>query len=293
MQHAPYPWDIVALHHTVAWIDLRKEIQDKCLIFDFQSAQLGIGHASGPLLDQPDGIFVIFDHLLLDGLIDKGNIHVACASAFMERVYCIIIGHIAKDIALILIETISHLGEVIFLSVIHICPQHIRTGIAAPGSLLDDGRISIFLIKVGRHHAGETAEHWDDAIRLHTVMHLSGQFHAILEPAVWQFSAIAGHVLHIVPGKVSRSAKILFDLCVSITVILQGPADDFFLTDDIEHQVDAGHGGPVQERFIFIPVPECHRIGICTEIQRITHVVIRFLDDRLTDFRQCFRHIQL
>ena len=287
VQHVPHPRNALVLHGARLGAQIALKIEHERLVLLVKTGELLLVNTALPLLHNPHGVLIEIDHLLLDGAV---NFHDAEAlgqrAALVERVDCVVIGHIAEQAALGLIEGSADLVEVIFLAVLlilfgEIGLDHVRAGIIGPPTRGSGNRFGILLLEVRRDLAAKALDDRLDAIGLHAIMNLAGKLGALLEPRVGQRTTGREHILHVEPGIIRRAGEVLLHLGIRVVVLVERLTQDLLLANDVEHEVHAVHGAPVQKGLVLTPVPKRHGVGVGAEVEGVTVLVIGVLEQLL------------
>ena len=259
-----------------------------------QAVQQRGGGVALPGLDDPDGIFVGIQH---GGQNLPGNVagvHAAGVAALMEGVGGVVVGGVAVDLLLALVEQCCVLVKGFIGGAQHGGPLE-----GAPGALGDDigAGQGIFAGGPGGdvrgNHAGVALKHRLHPQIAHDLLILSCQLGALLEPGVVDRAAEAGEVGHVGPGVVGGAGDVVLGLLVGVAQLTQEPAPDLLLGGGIQNHIDTVQRQPVQLVAPFLLAPEGHGVGQGAVVVGVANPGLGLLMDGAIDDRRGSRQVHL
>ena len=127
----------------------------------------------------------------------------------------------------------------------------------------------------------------------HTGKNLLLQFLLTIIPRERQGTTPPFKVVHLPPGKESRTSDKLAHLLLRIAELEQHVSPNALLADNGKWQIHPMECHPVDFLFPALPVPESHRIGERAVIEVVAQTEIRLMTLFLADSRQYGRQLRL
>ncbi|EJX02131.1 hypothetical protein EVA_09763 [gut metagenome] len=221
-----------------------------------------------PKLNDPAGIRMSGKHGLGYFLVSGRYVDTTGIGSLMEGVHTVIF-RIAHDAVKHFIVTCCHFTKSFTVRV-----KDIRANKGAPFSLVV-GLHPCFLGKVTRHHTAVTRQYRLHAKFTHTIANLFCQSSLPLIPPYGIGTAPSFHVVHSPPSLETRTSNKLVGFFVTVTIIFCKQFIPYSIESyDLQRQVNAMQGHPVNFLLPTFPSPYRHRIGKGAIVQIIAIIGI-------------------